>query len=39
MSKAPLHELTDSRAMRALAHPVRLLLLEMLVREGPLTAT
>lgn len=32
-------ELTDPRAMRALAHPVRSLLLELLVREGPLTAT
>lgn len=32
-------ELTDPQAMRALAHPTRLALLEALVREGPLTAT
>jgi DNA-binding transcriptional ArsR family regulator len=32
-------ELTDPRAMRALAHPTRLTLLELLSREGPLTAT
>lgn len=31
--------LTDPREMRALAHPVRLALLEALTREGPLTAT
>jgi predicted ArsR family transcriptional regulator len=31
--------LTDPTAMRALAHPVRLALLEALSREGPLTAT
>jgi len=31
--------LTDPREMRALAHPVRLALLEALSREGPLTAT
>ncbi len=31
--------LTDPRAIRALAHPVRLSLLELLLREGPLTAT
>src|SRR3954463_16144739 len=32
-------ELTDPRAMRALAHPVRISVLELLLREGPLTAT
>jgi DNA-binding Lrp family transcriptional regulator len=31
--------LTDPRAMRALAHPVRIALLEVLTVEGPLTAT
>jgi DNA-binding transcriptional ArsR family regulator len=31
--------LTDPRAMRALAHPTRVALLEFLLREGPLTAT
>ena len=34
-----LREVTDPRAMRALAHPVRLALLELLTIEGPLTAT
>jgi len=32
-------ELTDPRALRALAHPVRLALVGLLRREGPLTAT
>ena len=32
-------ELTDPRALRALAHPVRLTLVGLLRREGPLTAT
>ena len=32
-------ELTDPRALRALAHPVRLALIGLLRREGPLTAT
>jgi DNA-binding transcriptional ArsR family regulator len=32
-------KLTDPRVIRALAHPVRIALLEALVREGPLTAT
>ena len=32
-------ELTDPRALRALAHPVRLSLVSLLRREGPLTAT
>ena len=31
--------LTDARTMRAIAHPVRVALLEALTREGPLTAT
>jgi DNA-binding transcriptional ArsR family regulator len=32
-------DLTDARALRALAHPVRLSLLGLLRRRGPLTAT
>jgi DNA-binding transcriptional ArsR family regulator len=32
-------QLTDATEMRALAHPVRIALLELLAREGPLTAT
>jgi DNA-binding transcriptional ArsR family regulator len=32
-------ELTDPRALRALAHPVRLALVGLLRREGPMTAT
>ncbi|MEU0397505.1 helix-turn-helix domain-containing protein [Streptomyces sp. NPDC006208] len=32
-------EITDPRAMRALAHPVRLAILERLQRYGPATAT
>lgn len=32
-------QLTDAKEMRALAHPVRVALLEFLSREGPLTAT
>jgi hypothetical protein len=32
-------ELTDPRTMRAITHPVRQALLELLVAEGPLTAT
>ncbi len=32
-------QLTDPVVMRALAHPIRLALLEALLREGPLTAT
>ncbi len=32
-------ELTDARALRALAHPVRLALVGLVRREGPLTAT
>jgi DNA-binding transcriptional ArsR family regulator len=36
---APLRELSDARTIRALAHPVRLALLDALHLEGPLTAT
>jgi len=32
-------KLTDPRALRAMAHPIRLALVGMLRREGPLTAT
>ena len=32
-------KLTDPRALRAIAHPIRLALVAMLRREGPLTAT
>jgi DNA-binding transcriptional ArsR family regulator len=35
----PKRELTDAREMRALAHPVRVALLELLGRDGPMTAT
>jgi DNA-binding transcriptional ArsR family regulator len=35
----PLRELTDPRTMRALAHPTRLTLLELLRHAGPQTAT
>jgi DNA-binding transcriptional ArsR family regulator len=35
----PLRELKDPRTMRALAHPTRLTLLELLRHAGPLTAT
>jgi DNA-binding transcriptional ArsR family regulator len=34
-----MHKITDARAMRALAHPVRLALLEELAHAGTLTAT
>lgn len=37
--RSGLREVSDARAFRALAHPVRLALLECLVLEGPLTAT
>jgi DNA-binding transcriptional ArsR family regulator len=37
--KAEPRKLTDPRVIRALAHPVRIALLEALLREGPLTAT
>jgi DNA-binding transcriptional ArsR family regulator len=32
-------ELTDARSMRALAHPTRVELMELIAREGPVTAT
>jgi len=35
----PVKRLTDPRALRALAHPIRLALVGLLRREGPLTAT
>ena len=35
----PTGEITDPRTMRALAHPLRLRLLELLAHEGPLTAS
>jgi DNA-binding transcriptional ArsR family regulator len=38
-SAADRRQLTDAREMRALAHPVRVALLELLGRDGPLTAT
>lgn len=36
---APRRRLDDPRTIRALAHPVRLALLQMLLQRGPLTAT
>src|SRR6201989_59139 len=39
MAFDPPRELTDPKAMRALAHPVRLALLEALTDAGELTAT
>ena len=36
---APARKLTDAGSIRALAHPVRLALLDAMVLEGPLTAT
>jgi predicted ArsR family transcriptional regulator len=33
------YELTDPRAMQALAHPLRLALIELLWREGKISAT
>lgn len=38
-ARADLRELRDPRDMRALAHPIRLALLEALTLHGPLTAT
>jgi DNA-binding transcriptional ArsR family regulator len=38
-SLRPTLELTDPRTLRGLAHPVRLALIGLLRREGPLTAT
>ena len=39
MSEPARTELTDPRALRAIAHPLRMRLLGLLRREGPLTAT
>jgi DNA-binding transcriptional ArsR family regulator len=38
-SAARIEQLTDPRAMRALAHPLRLALIELLWREGSVNAT
>lgn len=38
-SSRPVTRLTDPRGLRAMAHPVRLSLIGLLRREGPLTAT
>jgi len=38
-TEAATHELTDPREMRALTHPLRLALLELLWREGTINAT
>ncbi len=35
----PLRQITDARTLRALAHPVRIALIEILSLEGPMTAT
>ncbi|MQA02858.1 MAG: helix-turn-helix domain-containing protein [Streptosporangiales bacterium] len=35
----PIKELTDAQVMRAMAHPVRMKLVELLLVDGPLTAT
>lgn len=37
--KSSLRRITDAQTMRALSHPVRLALIELLSLEGPLTAT
>jgi DNA-binding transcriptional ArsR family regulator len=34
-----LREISDARTLRALAHPVRIALIETLISEGPMTAT
>jgi Helix-turn-helix domain len=39
MADMPRRDVTDPRAMRALAHPLRLQLLTLLTREGTLTST
>ncbi|MGH8891157.1 MAG: winged helix-turn-helix domain-containing protein [Acidothermaceae bacterium] len=39
MSFDPAQHVTDPRGLRAVAHPIRLSLLELLAYEGPLTAT
>jgi DNA-binding transcriptional ArsR family regulator len=38
-SARPPRRLTDAKEMRALAHPVRVAILELLTRDGPMTAT
>jgi predicted ArsR family transcriptional regulator len=38
-SVSELREITDARTLRALAHPVRIALIEALTMDGPLTAT
>jgi DNA-binding transcriptional ArsR family regulator len=38
-ARQPSREITDPKAMRALAHPVRLAILDAIRTEGPLTAT
>ncbi|AMM21566.1 hypothetical protein AX769_17235 [Frondihabitans sp. PAMC 28766] len=38
-SAAPIRAVTDARALRALAHPIRLALIEILSIDGPMTAT
>jgi len=39
MSEMPVRDITDPRMLRAMAHPVRLKLLNALVLQGPATAT
>ncbi|HTW19404.1 MAG TPA: helix-turn-helix domain-containing protein [Mycobacteriales bacterium] len=39
VARRDVRNVSDPRAMRALAHPMRIALLEALSREGPLTAT
>lgn len=39
MSEMPVRDITDPRMLRAIAHPVRLKLLNSLVLQGPATAT
>lgn len=38
-NRFPLREVTDAMTMRAMAHPMRLRLLALLMAQGPLTAT
>lgn len=39
MAEIPRRHLTDARELRALAHPLRIKIMEQLFLEGPLTAT
>lgn len=39
MTEQPRQVITDARAMRALAHPLRVRLMQAIVRDGELTAT